>query len=98
MERTSDVGYREKKGLADKKLRWKGTQWERSRKLKGKFYSEWTWVIRLCYMDDNAVLMTREDDMDLTKVVEKNKAWLETIFEFVTHCEENLYLGKCMIE
>jgi len=39
MERTSDAGYRGEKGLTDKKLRWKGTQWERSGKLKGKIYS-----------------------------------------------------------
>jgi len=30
----------------------------------------------------------------VTKVVEENKAWLETIFEFVNYWEENLYLGN----
>jgi len=62
--------------------------------LKESFILNGLGFICLRYMNDNAVLITGEDDMDLTKVVEENKAWLETIFEFVTHWEENLYLSN----
>jgi len=51
--------------------------------LKESFILNGLGFMHLRYIDDNAMLITREDDMDLTKVIKENKAWLETNFEFV---------------